>query len=66
MADEPDRVVFEHLARSYFAKGDRDAAMRYVERRPRVEPESDSLKSLKASIASPEESDPLDKPKQTP
>ena len=65
MADEPDRVVFEHLARSYFAKGDRDAAMRYVERALELEPESDSLQSLKASIASPEESDSLDKPKPT-
>jgi tetratricopeptide (TPR) repeat protein len=60
MTDEPDGVVFEHLARSYLAMGDNAEAMRYIERAITAEPEREELGLLKLSIeeaASPEADD---------
>ncbi|MGI9242422.1 MAG: tetratricopeptide repeat protein [Verrucomicrobiales bacterium] len=52
MSEEPDSVIYEHLAQSYLAKGDREEASRYIERALELEPEKEALQSLKTSIDS--------------
>ena len=50
LEDEPDSVIFEHLAHAYLAKGDREKAMRYVNRALELEPEKKELKTLREKI----------------
>jgi tetratricopeptide (TPR) repeat protein len=50
MEDEPDSVIFEHLARAYFSSGDKDKARRYIDRALELEPEKETLKAFRKSI----------------
>ena len=50
LEDTPDSVIFEHIARCYLAKGDRDQALLYAESAAEVEPERAELKELIQSI----------------
>lgn len=49
-ADEPDVVIFEHLARTYHAKGENAEAKRYLERALALDPDAKGLQLLRHSI----------------
>ena len=62
MEEDPDSVIFEHLARAHLAQGDRDEARRYAERALELEPERVELKKLQEAIekAAAEKSDEVE------
>lgn len=50
MEDEPDSVIFEHLARAYLSKGELGEARQYSERALELEPDKAALKELLGTI----------------
>ncbi|MFT5411119.1 MAG: tetratricopeptide (TPR) repeat protein, partial [Verrucomicrobiales bacterium] len=47
---QEDSVIYEHLARAYLGKGDRDQARRFCERALGIEPDKAELKELRELI----------------